>query len=193
MSRHVYSSCHCFSHLTSVVLPCVHLTISKSAEQCTCIKFWNIRTWWRTLINEHKQHWHPTMTGFHHFTKGWMSIKSDKDRKCPSTSRNNKSAAQVYDLVRNMTKDWPFAKWLRRKECLMTHYLAILPKDLEKRCSSVEFIPWLLTQEQTEKQCVCGFWLSWNEETDENLLKVSLTGYETWVYNYDPKTKHLQP
>ena len=56
-------------------------------------------------------------------------------------------------------------------------------------CISAKFVPRLLTDGQKENRFSISQDMLANTDGDKNFLKNVITGDETWVYNYDVKTK----
>ena len=65
----------------------------------------------------------------------------------------------------------------------------IFTEKLQMRRVSVKFVPRLLTDDQKENRVEISKELLANANGNENFLKNTITGDETWVYVYDVETK----
>jgi hypothetical protein len=73
------------------------------------------------------------------------------------------------------------------------HHLAcptILTEHLNMRRISAKLGPRVLTIEQKEHRLLVASNLLRERETDQKFLEDIVTGNMTWVYGYDPETKH---
>ena len=64
----------------------------------------------------------------------------------------------------------------------------ILTEKLQKGLVSAKFVPRLLTDDQKENRVEISQELLVNANGNENFLKKTITGDETWVYGYDVET-----
>jgi len=67
---------------------------------------------------------------------------------------------------------------------------AILTDDLHMKCVCVKFVPCLLTDDQREQRQTIARDLFEHSCEDVQFHKNFVTGDESWVYGYDPETKH---
>ena len=65
---------------------------------------------------------------------------------------------------------------------------AIPTQDLNMRRLAAKFVPRILTAEQKEWRLSVATNMLQEAESDENFMGQIITGDETWVYGYDPKT-----
>ncbi|UYV69145.1 hypothetical protein LAZ67_6002586 [Cordylochernes scorpioides] len=65
----------------------------------------------------------------------------------------------------------------------------IVTKDLDMIRTSSKFVPWILTEEQKEVRMDVCKKMAELTRTDPEWMQKIITGYETWVYQYDPETK----
>ena len=66
-------------------------------------------------------------------------------------------------------------------------------EKLQMRRASAKFMPRLLTDDQKENRVEISQELLANASGNENFLKNTITGDETWVYGYDVETKMQSP
>ena len=66
---------------------------------------------------------------------------------------------------------------------------SILTEDLNLRRVSAKFVPKLLTEEQKELRKEISEDMLDLANHDPEFIKTIISGDETWVYRYDPKTK----
>jgi hypothetical protein len=59
------------------------------------------------------------------------------------------------------------------------------------RRASAKLVPQLLTQDQTEHRATECHKLLQRAENDATFLPSIITGDESWVYGYNPETKHV--
>lgn len=67
----------------------------------------------------------------------------------------------------------------------------VLSNNLVLRSVSGNFVPRQMTAKQKQHLLSAAFSFLKCAEADENLFKNAVTVDKTWVYRYDPKTKHL--
>ena len=67
---------------------------------------------------------------------------------------------------------------------------AILTQDLNMRRVAAKFVSRILTTKQKEWHLSVATKMLQETESDENFMGQIITGDETWVYRYDPETKH---
>ena len=67
----------------------------------------------------------------------------------------------------------------------------ILTEDLQMRRVSAKFVPRLLTAEQKDDRVSICADLRERAQNDPNFMSSVITGDESWVYGYDPKTKQM--
>ena len=65
----------------------------------------------------------------------------------------------------------------------------ILTEDLKMRRVPSKFVPRLQSVDQKQQRLDACLDLKENAANDPNFLSNVITGYETWVYAYDPETK----
>jgi hypothetical protein len=68
---------------------------------------------------------------------------------------------------------------------------AVLKQDLGMRRVSAKLVPRLLTQDETEHRATAYRELLQRAENDATFLPSITTADESWVYGYDPETKHV--
>ena len=66
---------------------------------------------------------------------------------------------------------------------------AILTQDLNMRRVAAKFVLHILTTKQKEWRLSVATNMLQEAESDENFMGQIITGDETWIYGYDPKTK----
>lgn len=114
-------------------------------------------------------------------------MKGDERRGRPKISCADENMKKVRDLVlsdRRITTRM-IGKDLRiSKGSLQT----IWKDDLHMRKLCAKIVPKVLTDEQKERRIACCE--EWkNTKVASNFLPKVITGYESWIYEYDPETK----
>ncbi len=66
----------------------------------------------------------------------------------------------------------------------------ILHKDLALTKISAKFVPKILTEEQQQRRVEAATKCTDMVAADPTVLQQIITGDESWVYLYDPETKH---
>jgi len=130
-----------------------------------------------------------TFLWYKHFKDGRTSVNDDELSGRPSTSTTPENIAKAHEAI---LAD-------RRKtihdvcEIIGLSYgtvQCILADNLNMRRISARFVPRLLNNDQ-KALCISVFReLEQQARDDPNFISNIITSDETWVYGYDPETKH---
>ncbi|PNF35236.1 hypothetical protein B7P43_G06872 [Cryptotermes secundus] len=122
------------------------------------------------------------------FKHGRMSTYDDDRSGRTSTGTTPKSVAKVKDLIlqdRRLTiQDLCNTLGLSYGTCQR-----ILSEELNMRRIAAKFVPRLLQNEQKQHRLEVCRELQQQLQEDPNFLSKVVTGDESWVYGYDPKSK----
>ncbi|XP_067120045.1 protein GVQW3-like [Centruroides vittatus] len=122
------------------------------------------------------------------FKDGCTSVDSELRSGTPSTSQNDTVIEQVQTLV--MVDHHITVRELANETRVSIGSVhSILTKDLGMKRVSVKFLPKLLTVEQKQRRLEIAQDMLDNVSSNPNFLNNVITGYESWVYGYDPETK----
>jgi len=119
------------------------------------------------------------------FFEGRESVTDEERSGWPATSRTEENIGKICQIlranlrliVRSIAEQVNINRETVRK---------ILTEDLDMRKVCAKMVPKELTKEQKQKRVTKYQDLS---ERQDDILGRVITGYETWVYQYDPETK----
>ncbi|RLU25678.1 hypothetical protein DMN91_001835 [Ooceraea biroi] len=122
------------------------------------------------------------------FSEGRESVEDESRSGKPSTSRNDENVKRIRDLVRS---DRRLTVRLIADELNLNHTTVheILINELGMKKICAKMVPKILTPQQKEnRKEVCRDLLE-RIENDPDFFTNVITSDETWVFEYDPKTK----
>ena len=122
------------------------------------------------------------------FKEGREDVEDDPRSGRPSTSKTEENVERVRQKVRS---DRRLTVRMIANELSMNseRVWTIITEELGMRKICTKMVPRLLTDEQKERRVeVCQDILT-RLETDPNLLGRTITGDESWIFEYDPFTK----
>ena len=122
------------------------------------------------------------------FKEGREDVEDDPRSGRPSTSKTEENVERVRQKVRS---DRRLTVRMIANELSMNseRVWTIITEELGMRKICAKMVPRLLTDEQKERRVeVCQDILT-RLETDPNLLGRTITGDESWIFEYDPFTK----
>ena len=125
---------------------------------------------------------------YNRFKDNRTSVKSNECAGRPSTCCNNVIIEEVKILImanRRLTVREIGDELGISKDS--AH--AILTQDLGMRKVSAKFVPRLLSEEQKQVRLDIAQDLLQTTDDNPDYLNTVITGDESWVYGYDPKTK----
>jgi hypothetical protein len=111
-------------------------------------------------------------------------LNSVEDAQCSgrSSTRTDETVAQVNELTHQ-----------NRHLTICGTYQHILTDELNMKWIAAKFVPYALTDDQKQQYVIVCRILQEQVQSDPTFLSKSITGYETWVYGYDPKTENSSP
>ena len=125
---------------------------------------------------------------FKHFKEGRMSVGEDLRPGRPSTSTKKDHVERVCAVIcgnRRLTvQEIADEVVISIGSCHQ-----IFTEKLHMCCIIAEFMPYLLTDDQKETHVEISQELLASASGNENFLKNTITGDETWVYGYDVENK----
>ena len=115
-----------------------------------------------------------------------MAIEDDEGRRRPTTSKNN----EKIDFVRNLVKEDGRLTVYQIAETVTISAHSILHDDLCLSKLSARWVPKALRPNQLNLRSELSTAILLKIEADEDrFFDRIITGYETWVYQYDPEKK----
>ena len=122
------------------------------------------------------------------FKEGREDVEDDPRSGRLSTSKTEESAEQVRWKVRS---DRHLTVRMIANELSMNteRVWTIIMEELEMRKICAKMVPRLLTDEQKERRVEMCHDILTRLETNPNLLGRTITGDESWIFEYDPFTK----
>jgi hypothetical protein len=125
---------------------------------------------------------------YKHFTDGQTSVNDNECSERPSTSTTPENIAKVHKAIladcRQTIHD--VCEIVELSYRTVQHILA---DNLNMRRISAKFVPRLLSDDLKAHCISVGRELKQQTRDDPNFISNIITGYETWVYGYDPDTK----
>ena len=165
-------------------------------EQRTCIKFcFNLK---KTAAETHRMlqeacgdnamSQSKTFLWYRRFKDGQTSVDDDEHSGRPSTNTTLENIAKVREAIladrRQTIHD--VCEIARLSYGTVQHILA---DNLNMRHISARFVPRLLSDDQKALRISVCRELKQQARDNPNFISNNITGDETWVYGYDPKTK----
>ena len=162
-------------------------------EQRMCVKFCcklgkNFKETFQLLNQAYREDCMSQMQcyeWFKRFKEGRMSFGEDPRPGRPSTSTDD-HVERVHGVIRGNHR-LTVREVADEVSISIGSCHQILTEKLQMHHVSAKFVPRLLTDDQKENHVDISQELLAN--ANENLLKIIITGDETWVYGYDVETK----
>ena len=134
-------------------------------------------------MHAHVSEWHKR------FKEGHKDVEDDSRSGRPSTSRTADNAECMKQMVRGDC--WLTVRMIADElEINRDSVWKIITEDLGMRKICAKMVPKLLDNDQKEwRMEVCQNILE-HLQTEPDLLKRVITGDESWIFEYDPETKH---
>jgi hypothetical protein len=115
-------------------------------------------------------------------------LKDDPRPGRPSTARHEQKVAQVREKIR-ADRRLTIQEITEEVNISFGSCQAILTEDLVMRRVATKFVPRLLSDDQKSWRLEVCDELKQRVEMEPHFMTRIITGYETWVYGYDPETK----
>ncbi|ROT70225.1 hypothetical protein C7M84_011507, partial [Penaeus vannamei] len=126
------------------------------------------------------------------FKEGRKDVEDDPRSGRPSTTRTEVNVERVRQMV---CSDRRLTVRLIANELGINHdsVWKILTEDLDMRKVCAKMVPKLLNDDQKDQRMqVCQDILE-RLETEPDFLRRVIIGDESWIFEYDPETKHQSP
>ena len=123
------------------------------------------------------------------FKTGHTSVDNDEHTGRPISCTTPETVARIQELIRQ-DRSWTIRDIAEEVEVGYGTCQRVLTEELGMHCVTAKFVPRILTADQ-KQQCVnvCTK-LCQLASDDETFLSRVITGDESWVYSYNPETKH---
>jgi hypothetical protein len=122
------------------------------------------------------------------FLRSSLCVESNRRSGRPSTVRTPENVESVRAAI-NKNRRLAVRELEEDLGIPQTIVSQILIEDLDKKCVAAKFVLRLLYREQKEFHAAVAQDLLETANNDPDFLKKVITGDESWVYGYDPKTK----
>jgi hypothetical protein len=157
-------------------------------EQRVCIKFAKTHQMIKQAFGDDALGQTQTYDWFNRFKNGRTSIDDDERSGRPSTGTTPENVAKVREVIREdrrrMIQDVCNILVLLYGTCQR-----ILSDELDMRRIAAKFVPRLLTDDQKQRRLEVCMERKEQVRNGPDFLSKVVTGDESWIYAYDPKTK----
>ena len=121
------------------------------------------------------------------FKTGRISVDDDEHTGRSTSCTTPETVAQIQELIRQDQR-LTIRNIAEEVEVGYGTCQRVLTEELGMHCVAAKFVPRILTADQKQQRVVCTE-LRQLASNDETSLSRVITGDESWVYGYNPKTK----
>ncbi|UYV70913.1 K02A2.6-like [Cordylochernes scorpioides] len=142
----------------------------------------------RKTANDNTKKLHLKLVKRYNESHKMPNLKIGDKFKGETLHRSSKSAINFILAVKSVTKIR--LGTLRKKRISKSLVGSIIKEDLQLKTTPSKFVPKMLTIQQKENRVEVAKKMLKMVEENPNWKEKVITGDETWVYGYDPETKH---